>query len=52
MIVQNHCIILQNIDGYGSRVRRGHMESFSVLQVACEAQRAQANRQELVERVA
>jgi AraC-like DNA-binding protein len=50
--VQNHCIILQTIDRYRSRERRGHMESFSLPQVAGEAQRAQANRQELVARIA
>src|SRR5712671_1789040 len=52
MIVQNYCIILQNIDKYRSWERRGHMESFSLQQVAYEGQRAQANRQELVERIA
>src|SRR3954468_8896822 len=52
MIVDNHCIILQHIDGYRSCERRGHMESFILQQVADEFQRAQANRQELVERIA
>src|SRR6266511_3742773 len=52
MIVQNHCIILQDIDGYRRCERRGHMESFSLQQVAYEAQRAQANRAELVARIA
>jgi hypothetical protein len=51
MIVQNHCIILQDIDGYRRSERRGHMESFRPQQVAYEAQRAQVNRQELVARI-
>src|SRR4051794_23597670 len=52
MIVQDHCIILQDIDGYRRSERRGRMESFSPQQVAYEAQRVQANRQELIARIA
>src|SRR6476620_7075767 len=52
MIVQNHCIILQRSHGYGRRERRSRMDSLDLQQGAYEAQRAQANRAELVERIA
>lgn len=50
MIVHNHCIILQKFVDTGCE-SRGCMESFSREQAADEAQPAQANRAELVERI-
>ena len=52
MIVQNHCIILQHTNGYWSSGRREQMDSLSPQPGASEAQRAQANKLELVERIA
>jgi AraC-like DNA-binding protein len=51
MIVENHCIILQNTNSRQSAGEQKHMDSLSLQQGAYEAQRAQANRQELVERI-
>lgn len=50
-IVQDHCIILQNIYRYKTSERREYMEVFNPQHVADEAQRVQVNSAELVARI-